>query len=161
MGKLRETAPLELKVGDSIPTFEREVTVEKMVDFERVVWERGQNSHNDPVAAQRDGLKRTVASGQNQMAFLHELLERSFGDGWVYGGSISVRYVRPVYAGDRITPHAEVGSITREEGGRDVVALDVWCENQDGHKTAVGTARAGTPSVNRSWISQMKGQSTT
>lgn len=160
MGELRETAAPRLKVGDSIPTFAREVTVEKMVDFERVVWERGQNSHNDPAAAQRDGLKRTVASGQNQMAFLHELLERGFGDGWVYGGSISVRYVRPVCAGDRITPHAQVGAITREDG-RDVVALAVWCENQDGHKTAVGTARASAPSVNRSWILQMKGQSTT
>lgn len=160
MGELSETAALKLKVGDSVPTFAREVTLEKMVDFERVVWERGQNSHNDAASAQRDGLRRTVASGQNQMAFLHELLEHAFGDAWVFGGSISVRYVRPVYAGDRITPHAHVSGITHEDG-RNIFALDVWCENQDGHKTAVGTARAGAPSGDRSWISQMKGQSTT
>ncbi len=160
MGELREGEGAQLEVGDSVATFAREVTMEKMVDFERVVWERGQNSHNDPAAAQRDGLKRTVASGQNQMAFLHELLERGFGDGWVFGGSISVRYIRPVYAGDRITPNAKVSAITREDG-RDIVQLDVWCENQDGHKTAVGTALTGAPSSNRSWISQMKGQSIT
>lgn len=157
MGELGKIVALKLKVGDSLPTMAREVTLEKMVDFERVVWDRGLNSHNDPAAAQRDGLKKTVASGQNQMAFLHELLERNFGDAWVFGGSISVRYIHPVYAGDRITPHARVSGISREDG-RDHVALDVWCENQEGQKTAAGTARAGMPRVDRSWISPMKGQ---
>ena len=85
------------------------------------------------------------------MAFLHELLERNFGDAWVYGGKISVRYIHPVYAGDRITPHGIVAGVT-EEAGRQRVSLSIWCENQDGQKTAAGTASAGQPSPSRSWI---------
>src|SRR3546814_5999736 len=88
-----ERAPT-LQVGDHLPTISRDVTEEKMVEFERVVWDRGSNSHSDPVAARKDGLVRPLASGQNQMAFLHEMLEKNFGDAWVYGGKISVRYIQ-------------------------------------------------------------------
>ena len=49
------------------------------------------------------------------MAFLHEMLELNFGDAWVYGGKISVRYIHPVYAGDRITPN---GRRNRDHGSR-------------------------------------------
>jgi acyl dehydratase len=151
MGQVAQVKPAPLKVGDRLATFTRLVTPEKMVEFERVVWDRGLNSHSDPEAAQRDGLARPLASGQNQMAFLHELMERNFGDAWVYGGKISVRYIHPVYGGDRITPNGTVTEVT-EEDGRTRVVVAIWCENQDGKKTAAGTARAGQPSGSRSWI---------
>jgi acyl dehydratase len=144
-----------LKAGDSLPTITRLVTTEKMVEFERVVWDRGRNSHSDPEAAKHDGLSRPIASGQNQMAFLHELLERNFGDAWVYGGKISVRYIHPVYAGDRITPHAIVTEVS-EAAGKPRVMMSIWCENQDGQKTAAGTASAGLPSGSRSWLESDK-----
>jgi acyl dehydratase len=141
----------ELKAGDHLDTVTRQVTTEKMVEFEKVVWDRGRNSHSDPVVAKADGISRTIASGQNQMAFLHEMMEMNFGDAWVYGGRISVRYVRPVYAGDRITPHGIVAGVS-DTDGKARVTLSIWCENQDGHKTAAGTASAGQPSASRSWI---------
>jgi acyl dehydratase len=151
MGQVRQTEPRTLKVGDELMTFTREVTEAKMVEFERVVWDRGLNSHSDPATAKRDGLAKPLASGQNQMAFLHELLERNFGDAWVYGGKISVRNIHPVYGGDRVTPHGVVTEIT-EVGGKPRVTVQIWCENQDGQKTSVGTAHAGQPSASRSWI---------
>lgn len=77
-----------LAAGDELVSTSRIVTFEKMVEFEQVVWNRGSNSHSDPEAARRDGLARPIASGQNQMAFLHELLERNFNDAWVYGGTV-------------------------------------------------------------------------
>lgn len=155
MGQVMAEAPT-LAVGDDLATITREVTMDKMVEFEKVVWDRGSNSHNDPEAAQRDGLAKPLASGQNQMAFLHELLERSFGDAWVFGGKISVRYIHPVYAGDKITPHGRVKEVA-EEGGRARVTLEVWCENQNGTKTAAGTASAFQPSEKRSWLDAAPG----
>ncbi len=144
----------KLQIGEELPTFVRHVSEDKMVEFEHVVWNRGSNSHSDPEAAKKDGLARPLASGQNQMAFLHELLEHNFGDNWVYGGSISVRYIHPVYGGDRITPHAVVRAIVGD-GARQHVELDVWCENQDGIKTAAGrVTTAGLPSTSCSWLDQ-------
>jgi len=122
-----------------------------MVEFETVVWNRGQNAHSDPDAAKRDGLSKPLASGQNQMAFLHELLERNFGDAWVYGGKISVRNVHPVYADDLITPHGVVTEVS-EVDGKPRVTVQIWCENQNGQKTSIGTAFAGQPSPLRSWL---------
>src|SRR6476661_2355563 len=98
----------QLKVGDRLEPVTRDVTEDKMVEFERCVWDRGRNSHSDINVAKADGIQRTIASGQNQMAFLHELLERNFGDAWVYGGKISVRYIHPVYPGDKLTANALV-----------------------------------------------------
>jgi len=34
-----------------------------------------------------------------------------------------------------------------------MVKLTVWCENQDGRKTAAGTVIVRPPSASRSWIS--------
>ncbi len=141
----------ELKAGDHLQPVTRDVTNDKMVEFEKVVWDRGKNSHSDINVAKADGISRTIASGQNQMAFLHELMERNFGDAWVYGGRISARWIHPVYAGDRLTVTGlvtEVGAVD----GKPRVTLQVWCENQDGRKTGVGTASAGQPSSRRSWI---------
>ena len=141
----------ELKVGDRLEPVTRDVAEHKMVEFERCVWDRGRNSHSDINVAKADGIQRTIASGQNQMAFLHELLERNFGDAWVYGGKISVRYIHPVYGGDKLTANGTVTEL-KDEDGKPRVVLQVWCENQDGRKTSVGTVQAGQPSESRTWL---------
>ena len=151
MGQVAEKAPATLQIGEHLQTFTRRVVMEKMIEFEKVVWDRGQNSHTDVAAAQRDGLAKPLASGQNQMAFLHELMERNFGDAWVYGGKISARYIHPVYPGDEITPHGVVTAVEQIDG-RPRVSLEIWCENQNGQKTAAGKAWAGQPSASRSWL---------
>ncbi len=141
----------KLKVGDRLVPVARDVREEKMVEFEKCVWDRGRNSHSDINVAKADGVSRTIASGQNQMAFLHELLERNFGDAWVYGGKISVRYIHPVYGGDRLTANGMVAEVT-EEDDKPRIVVQIWCENQDGRKTAAGTAQTGVPSTSRTWI---------
>lgn len=141
----------QLKVGDHLEKVTRDVTNDKMIEFEKVVWDRGRNSHSDINVAKADGIQSTIASGQNQMAFLHELMERNFGDAWVYGGKISARWIHPVYAGDRLTMNGLVTEVG-EMGGKPRVTVQVWCENQTGRKTGVGTANASQPSDKRSWI---------
>lgn len=140
-----------LSVNDRLDPVVRDVTNDKMIEFEKVVWDRGRNSHSDINVAKADGIQNTIASGQNQMAFLHELMEKNFGDAWVYGGKISVRYIHPVFAGDRLTAHGFVTEVS-EVDGKPRVTLQVWCENQDGRKTSAGTVQAGQPSDIRSWI---------
>ena len=67
-----------LQIGDRLKTFQHKVTRDRMIEFEYVVWNRGKNSHSDIEAAKADGLSRTIASGQNQMAVVHQLLEQNF-----------------------------------------------------------------------------------
>ena len=145
----------QLKVGDRLQAVTHEVTEDKMVEFEKVVWDRGRNSHSDINVAKADGIQRTIASGQNQMAFLHEMMERNFGDAWVYGGKISARYIHPVYAGDHLTANGLVTEVAVVDG-KPRVTLQIWCETQDGRKTSAGTASAGQPADARSWIDGCK-----
>jgi acyl dehydratase len=142
-----------LQPGDRLQTFPHKITQAQMIEFEHVVWDRGKNSHSDVEAAKADGLSRTIASGQNQMAIVHQMLEQNFGDAWVYGGKISLRYIRPVHEDDVLTPNGVVTEIT-EVDGKPRVMLEVWCQNQNGDKTSVGTASAGQPVATRSWLTK-------
>jgi acyl dehydratase len=51
----------------------------------------------------------------------------------------SMAFVKPVYAGDRLTAHGVVKDRQNENGATRVV-VEVWVENQHGEKTAVGHA---------------------
>lgn len=130
-----------MKEGQVLVGPERTITWDRMVAFESVVWDRGSTAHNDPEAAAKGGIKRPFASGQNTLAFFHELFEREFGKGWVEGGTITVRWTRLVYTDDTIVPYAEIESIT-EKGGSPCALMKIWAENQDGEQTAVGSATA-------------------
>jgi 3-hydroxybutyryl-CoA dehydratase len=131
----------QVKVGTELDGASHTITEEKLVAFERVIWHRVANVHSDPVVAKKVGMSRTIASGQNQLAFLHQLMESTFGDGWVYGGKIAARWVSPVYVDDVITPRALVEEISHVDG-KTRVHMNIWCTNQAGTKTALGTAQA-------------------
>jgi acyl dehydratase len=61
------------------------------------------------------------------------------GEGFVKGGSMSVSFIKPVLVGDTLTVHGRIKS-REPEGDKVRVTVEVWCENQDGVKTMVGTA---------------------
>ena len=73
---------------------------------------------------------------------LSDLLLECFGDRWLTTGEIEVRYVRPLYDGEQLTPAFRV---TAQQPRDDAVELDVWCENQDGTRLSVGEARCRRP----------------
>lgn len=130
-----------LKVGDVIAGPHRMVTEEKIIAFESVVWDRGPTAHNDPATAAAGGMSRPFASGQNTLAFIHEMMEQTFGKGWIEGGSISMRWLRLVYDGDTISTFGEVESVDEDET-RSAVQLKIWTENQNGDRCAAGHAKA-------------------
>jgi acyl dehydratase len=72
-------------------------------------------------------------------AYVSEMMPRLLGAGFVKGGTLSMAFIKPVYAGDRLTVHGVVKE-TRPEGAGTRVVVEVWCQNQHGEKTAVGTA---------------------
>lgn len=131
----------KLAVGNRLAGSERTITLEKMIAFESVIWDRGSTAHNDPAAAAAGGMNRPFASGQNVLAFIHELMEQTFGRGWIEGGAISIRWLRPIYTGDTIIPFAEVEAV-EPQSARSRVSLRVWAENQNGDQCAAGTAKA-------------------
>jgi acyl dehydratase len=72
-------------------------------------------------------------------AYVSEMMTRLLGAGFVKGGTLSMAFIKPVYAGDRLTVHGMIKEV-RPEGGGARMVVEVWCQNQHGERTAVGTA---------------------
>ena len=98
----------------------------------------------DGAPVQAAGLRAPVIPNIVHFARMTELLLDHFGEGWLTGGSIDVRYVAPLHAGEALTARARVMAI--EPDGQHIrVSLDVWCENQAGDDLARGTAQCLAP----------------
>lgn len=89
------------------------------------------NIHSAVEVAKRTGLDAPIAQGMQTLAFASELLTMVCGDTWLDRGEISVKFTKPVFAGDTVTVAASGG-----DGQFEVTAT-----NQHGEVLMVGTAR--------------------
>jgi acyl dehydratase len=130
------TTTESIAIGQTLPTLVKEVGQRK-IDAYSIV--RARSIHTDEAWARSKGFKAPLAQGMMSTAYVSEMMTAFLGAGFVKGGTISMAFIKPVYAGDRLTVHGVVKE-KRAEGAATRVVVDVWCENQDGEKTAVGTA---------------------
>jgi acyl dehydratase len=133
----------ETEVGAALEPVVKTFTREMMNDFETIYGlargEGPENFHSDDTAAQTAGLREPIASAHMTISYMHELLNTFFGHDWVQGGTLSLKFTRPIVAGDKV---AYKGVVKEKvpEGDKVRLRLDVWAENQRGQQTAVGTA---------------------
>jgi acyl dehydratase len=130
-----------LAVGQELPPLEKELTQRHIDAYSGV---RVRSIHTDEAWARQKGFRTTLAQGMMSTAYVSEMMTAVLGAGFVKGGTMSVAFVQPVYAGDRLTVRGVVKEL-HPEAGRTRVVVDVWCENQHGQKTAVGTASGLAP----------------
>lgn len=97
------------------------------------------NIHTDIEVAQRAGLSNTLMQGQMETVYLTELLTGFFGVSWFTTGWQKVKFIRPVYCGDKLKVCGVVRE-EREQAGGTVLDLDIWVENEKGDMTAAGWA---------------------
>jgi 3-hydroxybutyryl-CoA dehydratase len=119
-----------------LPTLLKEIS-QRRIDAYSVV--RPKSIHTDEDWARQRGFRAPLAQAMMSTAYVSEMMTRFLGTGFVKGGTMSMVFIKPVYAGDRLTVRGVVNE-KRPEGGATRVVVEVWCENQHGEKTAVGTA---------------------
>jgi acyl dehydratase len=127
--------------GQALPALVKEVTQRKIDTYSGV---RPRSIHTDEAWAKARGFRAPLAQAMMSTAYVSEMMTRLLGAGFVKGGTISLAFIKPVYAGDRLTVHGVVKDRRAEDGVTRVV-VEVWCENQDGDKTAIGTASGVLP----------------
>ena len=133
----------EMEAGRQIPSVTKSVTQDTINQFENCGILDRQNIHNNPeLAQQRLGVTYPIASGRMSVAFAAESLRRFFGpDVFNHTGSVNLKFLRPVKGGDTITVTGEVsGQEDTDDGSR--VIVNLFCENQDGDRTAIGIGTA-------------------
>ena len=127
----------------TIPSVTKSITQVKINKFESCGILERENIHNSPELAQRRlGTTYTLASGRMSVAFASESLRKFFGsDVFNHTGTVNLKFLRPVKEGDTITVGGSVNSRQEVENGT-MVIVDLYCENQNGDKTAIGQGTA-------------------
>lgn len=127
----------------TIPSVTKSITQVKINQFESCGILDRENIHNSPELAQRRlGTTYTLASGRMSVAFASESLRKFFGsDVFNHTGTVNLKFLRPVKEGDTITVGGSVNSRQEVENGT-MVIVDLYCENQNGDKTAIGQGTA-------------------
>jgi acyl dehydratase len=125
-----------ITVGQTLPPLVKEVGQRRIDAYSTV---RARSIHTDEAWARAKGFRAPLAQGMMSTAYVSEIMTKFLGEGFVRGGTLSMAFLQPVYAGDRLTIHGEVKE-KRVEGSATRVIVEVWCENQEGERTAAGTA---------------------
>ena len=120
----------------TLPSLVKEISQRK-IDAYSVV--RPRSIHTGESWARAKGFRAPLAQAMMSTAYVSELMTRFLGAGFVKGGTISMTFVKPVYAGDRLTVHGVVKD-RQPENGRTRITVEVSCVNQGGQTTAIGTA---------------------
>lgn len=95
------------------------------------------NHHTSRELAERAGLKAPIAAGTQTASYVLALLGQLLGAAWWSGGALDLRFLSPVYEGDRIRACAVLRSSAVEPFHAE---FEVWCERDDLTKVAAGTA---------------------
>ena len=136
-----ESAPQlpELTEGSVLPGITRVVKQENINLYARA--SRDFNPiHIDEDFARKTPLGGTVAHGILILAYVSQMMTAAFGQKWLNGGKLNVRFRAPARPGDTITVSGKIRRIEKNEG-HSLISCEVLCGNQDGESVITGEAR--------------------
>ena len=125
-----------IRVGHELPPLSKPIAQRQIDCYSGV---RPRSIHTDPEWARAKGFPAPLAQGMMSTGYVSQLMVDFLGEGFVQGGRMSVKFIKPVVVGDTLTVHGVVRDLVAE-GADTRVIVEVWCENQSGVKTMVGEA---------------------
>jgi 3-hydroxybutyryl-CoA dehydratase len=125
-------------VGADLTPVVKEIAQEK-IDRYALASGDGNPLHTDPQFAAQTMFGGTIAHGMLILAYLSEMMTAAFGQAWLSGGRLKVRFKAPARPGDTVSA---VGHVVRAEGGRTVCAVE--CRNQRDEVLLSGEAEVAT-----------------
>jgi acyl dehydratase len=135
------SAARAIQVGDALPPLSKSISQRQIDCYSGV---RPRSIHTDPEWARTKGFAAPLAQGMMSTAYVSEMMVALLGEGFVQGGRMSVKFVKPVLVGDTLTMRGMVKE-KRPEGSRVRVVVEFSCENQAGIKTMIGEASGLAP----------------
>ena len=125
-----------LEVGEELTPLKKTIQQRQIDCYSGV---RPHSIHTDPEWARQKGFRAPLVQAMMSTAYASQLMVQFIGEGYIKGGKLSVAFTKPVYAGDTLTVRGRIRS-REPEGDRTRVSVDVWCVNEDGVTTMVGSA---------------------
>ena len=127
-----------LEVGQVLPPLRRTIA-QRQIDMYSDV--RPHSIHTDDAWARAKGFRTTIAQGMMSTAYVSTLMTTAVGEGFVVGGKMDARFLRPVFCGDTLEVTGTVAGFSRD-GERVRVHVTVAAHNQDGEQTLAATSSA-------------------
>lgn len=93
--------------------------------------------HLDPSYAKQTRFGKSIAQGLLVLSFLSRWLTRVYGERWISGGKLSVRFARPAMVGESVTVRGIERELAIDDPFRHCV---IWCENAQGEALVEGEA---------------------
>jgi 3-hydroxybutyryl-CoA dehydratase len=134
-------AEAEIKIGQTLPALMKVVSQRRIDVYSGV---KPRSIHSDEAWARQKGFRTCLAQGMMSTAYVSQMMVKLLGPDFARGGTMSMAFIKPVYAGDRLTAHGIIKDKQSDNGATRVV-VEVWVENQHGEKTAVGHATGLVP----------------
>ena len=133
----------DVQEGQDLPTIEKNPSTQQLVHWAAASGDFYQ-IHYDTEFAKSTGLSGVIVHG----ALKHAILGRMLWEWVAYEGKIKKWGVS--YRGMDVPGQEMVcrGRVTgkRQDGGENIVELEIWTENPEGQKTTPGTATVALPS---------------
>ena len=132
-----------MTVGKTLPELVKEISQKSINNYAEATGDFNP-IHVDEEFAKDTPFKGTIAHGFYILGFLSELMTRQFGKAWVQGGSLDVRFKKPVKPGDTITVRAKLVDRRTIKDQSHLVFDAVW-ENQMKEPVIMGRAFVREP----------------
>jgi len=134
----------DIEVGAEIPSFVRQPGLHHWNRY-AAVNDEFVPIHMDDDAGRAAGYPSAFGQGNLQWSYLHDVVRQWMGDeGTIERITCSFRGAN--VKGQTVTARGRITSVT-DDGGRRVVELDVWTENDAGEPLAPGSARVSFPAT--------------
>jgi len=128
--------------GSEVSALVRRVTQEKILRYAEASGDFNP-IHVDEEYARRSPFEGTIAHGMLLLAYISSMMTDAFGQRWLSGGRLKVRFKAPARPGDVVTAsarplHASAADQGPAGGGR--LEFAVECSNERGETLVTGTA---------------------
>ncbi|MEJ2047541.1 MAG: MaoC family dehydratase [Dehalococcoidia bacterium] len=136
---MKEKAKLsDIHQGDSLPTIVKHLSQQKINLYAEASGDYNP-IHIDEAFAAKTPLGGTIAHGMLILAYASEMMTKAFGQSWLEGGKLSIRFKAAARPQDTITTSGQVDSI-EDKDGIPHINCSLECRNQNGDVIISGGA---------------------
>ena len=123
-----------MNIGDSLVNVTREVTSKDICQYADASGDFNP-IHIDPAFATSTRYGGVIAHGMLSLAYVWEMMTLTFGDDWINGGKLKIRFRGPVFPGDLVSTSGVIKE-THRDGG--IMHCGIECKNQRGEYVITG-----------------------
>ena len=129
----------DVTVGMALPEVEKFITQEDINRYAEVSQDFNP-IHVDLDFAKKTLLGGTIAHGMLTLAYVSEMMTLAFGQSWLSGGNLGIRFKSPARPGDTLCTTGKVRKVEKDTKHA-IIQCDVLCSNQKGETIIIGETK--------------------